>query len=92
MQSKQVQHSAACRVQADALFHLELELRPRIGESVLHSLHYQLIRTHRSNTMISHETLYNLANSLGILAMITVVGYHVVAVNSKYLAKNGLTQ
>ncbi len=38
--------------------------------------------------MITHQTLYNLANSLGILAMLTVVGYHFVAVNARYLAKN----
>lgn len=35
--------------------------------------------------MISHQTLYTLANSLGILAMFTVVGYHIVAVNARYL-------
>ncbi|ETW77268.1 hypothetical protein HETIRDRAFT_454609 [Heterobasidion irregulare TC 32-1] len=39
--------------------------------------------------MITHDTLYSLANSLGALAMITVVAYHFVAVNAKYLAKNG---
>lgn len=38
--------------------------------------------------MMTHQTLYNLANSLGILAMLTVVGYHFVAVNARYLAKN----
>ncbi|KAJ6591754.1 hypothetical protein DFH09DRAFT_183572, partial [Mycena vulgaris] len=37
--------------------------------------------------MISHATLYSLANSLGVLAMVTVVGYHFVAVNAKYLSK-----
>lgn len=37
---------------------------------------------------MSHETLYNLANSLGLLAMITVVGYHVVAVNAAYVEKH----
>lgn len=37
--------------------------------------------------MISHNTLYNLANSLGVLAMLTVVAYHFVAVNAKHLAK-----
>jgi len=37
--------------------------------------------------MISHSTLYTLANSLGVLAMLTVVGYHFVAVNAKYLSK-----
>jgi hypothetical protein len=38
--------------------------------------------------MISHVTLYNLANSLGALAMVTIVLYHVVAVNAKHVAKN----
>jgi hypothetical protein len=38
--------------------------------------------------MITHDTLYALANSLGALAMITVVAYHFVAVNSKLLTKN----
>ena len=38
--------------------------------------------------MITHQTLYNLANSLGIFAMLTVVGYHIVAVNARYIAKN----
>lgn len=35
---------------------------------------------------MSHNTLLALANSLGVLAMITVVGYHFVAVNARYLA------
>ena len=39
-------------------------------------------------TMISHATLYNLANSLGMLAMFTVVLYHVVAVNARHLEKS----
>lgn len=38
--------------------------------------------------MMSHDTLYTLANSLGVLAMFTVVGYHFVAVNARYLAKD----
>lgn len=38
--------------------------------------------------MISHNTLYTLANSLGALAMLTIVLYHFVAVNSRTLAKN----
>ncbi|KAJ7077922.1 hypothetical protein B0H15DRAFT_861420 [Mycena belliarum] len=38
--------------------------------------------------MISHQTLYSLANSLGVLAMVTVVGYHFLAVNAKYLSKD----
>ena len=39
-------------------------------------------------TMISHTTLYNLANSLGMLAMFTVVLYHFVAVNARHLEKS----
>ncbi|KAI6124082.1 hypothetical protein EV401DRAFT_1943688, partial [Pisolithus croceorrhizus] len=39
--------------------------------------------------MISHQTLYNLANYLGALAMITVVAYHFVAVNARYISANG---
>lgn len=35
--------------------------------------------------MITHNTLYNLANSLGMLAMFTVVLYHFVAVNARHL-------
>jgi hypothetical protein len=35
--------------------------------------------------MISHQTLLTIANSLGMLAMLTVVGYHVVAVNARYI-------
>lgn len=35
--------------------------------------------------MISAQTLYLLANILGILAMMTVIGYHAVVVNSRYL-------
>ncbi|KAJ3786050.1 hypothetical protein GGU10DRAFT_180653, partial [Lentinula aff. detonsa] len=38
---------------------------------------------------MTHATLYTLANSLGILAMLTVVGYHIVAVNARHIAKNG---
>jgi hypothetical protein len=38
--------------------------------------------------MITHQTLYATANILGVLAMITVVGYHFVAVNARYLSKN----
>ncbi|KAH9848667.1 hypothetical protein C2E23DRAFT_888915 [Lenzites betulinus] len=41
--------------------------------------------------MISHNTLYNLANSLGMLAMFTVVLYHFVAVNARHMARNGNT-
>lgn len=44
--------------------------------------------------MISHGTLYNLANGLGALAMLTVVAYHFVAVNARYITKeaNGKPQ
>ena len=38
--------------------------------------------------MISHATLYNLGNSLDILAMFTVVLYHFVAVNARHLEKS----
>ena len=41
--------------------------------------------------MISNTTLYNLANSLGMLAMLTVVLYHFVAVNARQLARGGTT-
>ncbi|KAK0494527.1 hypothetical protein EDD18DRAFT_346666 [Armillaria luteobubalina] len=40
------------------------------------------------HNMITHQTLYTLANALGIMAMATVIGYHFVAVNSKYLSKD----
>ena len=40
-----------------------------------------------SITMISNNTLYNLTNTLGALAMLTVVVYHFVAINSRYLSK-----
>jgi hypothetical protein len=39
--------------------------------------------------MISHVTLYNLANGLGSAAMLVVVLYHIVAVNAKYVARGG---
>jgi hypothetical protein len=35
---------------------------------------------------MNHQSLYNLANALGLLAMITVVGYHFIAVNAKTLS------
>ena len=38
--------------------------------------------------MITHDTLYFLANMLGSLSMITVVLYHFLAVNAKHLAQN----
>ncbi|EGO01035.1 hypothetical protein SERLA73DRAFT_179074 [Serpula lacrymans var. lacrymans S7.3] len=41
---------------------------------------------------MSHQTLYNLANYLGALAMVTVVAYHFVAVNARHLAGNGSAQ
>lgn len=41
----------------------------------------------RTHGMITHQTLYNLANALGVLAMLTVVGYHFVSVNARHLAK-----
>ena len=40
--------------------------------------------------MISNTTLYNLANGLGALAMLTVVAYHFVAVNSRHLSKDAV--
>ena len=36
--------------------------------------------------MITHQTLLTLANTLGVMAMVTAVGYHFVAVNERYLA------
>ena len=36
--------------------------------------------------MITHEQLYSLANTLGWLAMLTIVGYHVIAVNGKQMS------
>ncbi|KAH0831183.1 hypothetical protein J3R83DRAFT_13760, partial [Lanmaoa asiatica] len=36
----------------------------------------------------SQQTLYNLANYLGALAMITVLAYHFVAVNVRHIAGN----
>jgi len=47
-----------------------------------HDVHHILEKPN----MISHADLYNIANSLGALAMITVVAYHVVAVNARHLA------
>ena len=35
--------------------------------------------------MISAQTLYYLANVLGMLAMVTVLGYHAVVVHARYL-------
>jgi hypothetical protein len=51
--------------------------------SVAHIRSYKkYLSTH---SMISHDTLYTLANSLGVLAMVTAVGYHVIAVNERHL-------
>jgi hypothetical protein len=36
--------------------------------------------------MISSDTLYGIANTLGVLAMLTIVGYHFVAVNAKRIS------
>lgn len=33
--------------------------------------------------MISDETLYNLANNLGILAVVAIMAYHWIETNSK---------
>lgn len=41
---------------------------------------------------MSHNTLYGLANSLGVFAMLTVVAYHFVSVNARYLAKEANQQ
>ncbi|KAF8128689.1 hypothetical protein EV363DRAFT_1400464 [Boletus edulis] len=40
-----------------------------------------------TNNASNHQTLYNLANYLGALAMITVVAYHFVAVNARHVAQ-----
>jgi len=37
--------------------------------------------------MITHDALYSLANTLGVLAMVTVVMYHFIAVNAKYVTR-----
>ncbi|KAG7448903.1 uncharacterized protein BT62DRAFT_733657 [Guyanagaster necrorhizus] len=60
--------------------------RPYLGKS-LYCCWGQILRI-LQHKMMTHQTLYTLANALGILAMATVIGYHVVAVNSKYLSKN----
>jgi len=42
--------------------------------------------------MITHQTLYSLANTLGVMAMMCAVGYHFVAVAEKQVgggAKKG---
>jgi len=41
--------------------------------------------------MITHDTLYSLANTLGSLAMCTIVVYHFIAVNSKYVTRGSTT-
>jgi Oligosaccaryltransferase len=40
--------------------------------------------------MITHDTLYSLANTLGALAMCTVVVYHFIAVNAKYVTRGSV--
>ena len=40
--------------------------------------------------MITHDTLYSLANTLGALAMCTVVLYHFIAVNAKYVTRGSV--
>ncbi|KAI5891200.1 uncharacterized protein SCHCODRAFT_02504714, partial [Schizophyllum commune H4-8] len=52
--------------------------------ALLHLDHFP----HTPSTM-EHETLYSLANYLGTFAMLAVLGYHFVAVNGKYMAKDG---
>lgn len=37
--------------------------------------------------MITHDQLYSLANTLGALAMLTVVAYHFITVNAPHLSK-----
>ncbi|RXW16764.1 hypothetical protein EST38_g9095 [Candolleomyces aberdarensis] len=37
---------------------------------------------------MSHQTLYSLANVLGLLSMVTAVGYHVISVNAETLSKD----
>lgn len=39
--------------------------------------------------MITPETLYSVVNLLGMASMVTVVAYHVLAVNSKYITNGG---
>ena len=36
--------------------------------------------------MITHDTLYKLASTLGALAVLTAVAYHFVVVNARHLA------
>ncbi|KAF5309108.1 hypothetical protein D9611_008543 [Ephemerocybe angulata] len=38
--------------------------------------------------MMSHNTLYSLANALGILSMITAVSYHIISVNAETMSKD----
>ena len=38
--------------------------------------------------MITHQTLYSLANSLGLCAVVVVLAYHFVAVNARHLQQN----
>ncbi|KAF5386433.1 hypothetical protein D9757_005824 [Collybiopsis confluens] len=54
-----------------------------------HASHLSVSPTPTHSSTMTHATLYTLANSLGILAMLTVVGYHFVAVNAKHISKDG---
>ncbi|KAH8112331.1 hypothetical protein DFH11DRAFT_1879124 [Phellopilus nigrolimitatus] len=38
-----------------------------------------------SPAMMTHQTLYNLANALGLCAVFSVLAYHFVAVNARQL-------
>lgn len=40
--------------------------------------------------MISHDTLYSLANTLGVLSMVAVVAYHFIAVNARHLSQDAV--
>jgi len=37
--------------------------------------------------MINHDQLFNLANALGVAAMIAVIAYHFIEVNGPHLSK-----
>ena len=65
----------------------------RSSNLILEKLFPPLLEQNTCNfTMISHATLYNVANMLGALAMITVVLYHFVAVNAKRVTQKSVTQ
>ena len=42
--------------------------------------------------MISHQTLYNLANALGFCAVLSVLAYHFVNVNARVLQSHAAKQ